>query len=104
MNNKDIYFLNNEILEHCINFSSHPFLSFVITWFSISVKICLRLGTNKEAYICWILMIHIQAVVPNYNAFFMVPSQITMSHSWSGMTYLISRNLPVIFFDFSHTV
>lgn len=47
------------------------------------------------------MLIPIQAVLPNYNAFFMVPSQITMDDSWSVTTYLISRNLTIIFFDFS---
>lgn len=46
------------------------------------------------------MLIHIQAVLPNYNAFFMVPSQITMDDSWSVTTSLIIRNLTIIFFDF----
>lgn len=39
--------------------------------------------------------------MPNYNAFFTVPSQITMVDSWSVMTYLISKELTIIFLDFS---
>lgn len=99
VNNKNIYFVNNEISEQCLNCFS-PFF-FVISCFSISAKICLILGTNKEAYICWILMIYIQAVIPNYNAFFMVPSQITVADSWSVMTYLVTKKLTFIFLDFS---
>lgn len=46
-------------------------------------------------------MIYIQAVIPNYNAFFMVPSQITVADSWSVMTYLVTKKLTFIFLDFS---
>lgn len=59
------------------------------------------LGTNKVEYICWILMVQIQAVIPNCSAFFTVPSQITVVDSWSVVTYLISKELTIIFLDFS---